>query len=84
MVAALLLGIAIALCLLAGRSGSSGFGPLDWSILAGSVPVGLVAADFVSGLTHWLADRVLSEQTPYLGPHFVRPFQEHHRSTPFP
>jgi ubiquitin-conjugating enzyme E2 variant len=35
-------------------------------------------ADLVSGFVHWSADRVLSEQTPWLGPRFVRPFREHH------
>ena len=52
---------------------------MDWAILVFSVPAGLLAADFVSGLAHWLADRVLSEDTPFFGPYFVRPFREHHR-----
>ena len=79
MLAALLLGIAVARGLLADAFGASGFTVLDWAILVFSVPAGLLAADFVSGLAHWLADRVLSEDTPFFGPYFVRPFREHHR-----
>ena len=37
-----------------------------------------LGADLLSGLAHWLADRVLSESTPVLGTHFVKPFREHH------
>ena len=37
-----------------------------------------LAADAVSGLVHWGFDRLVDEDTPYLGPHFVRPFREHH------
>jgi ubiquitin-conjugating enzyme E2 variant len=36
------------------------------------------AADLVSGLVHWAADRILPIGAPYLGPAFVRPFREHH------
>ncbi len=40
---------------------------------------GYLAADFASGLVHWLADTYASATTPFVGPKFVRPFREHHR-----
>lgn len=84
MAAVLLLGVAVAQGLLSDgllvdTAGLAALGPLDWAILAISLPAGLAAADFISGLAHWLADRVLSEDTPIFGPYLVRPFQEHHR-----
>ncbi|MCA9127027.1 MAG: hypothetical protein KDB22_08075 [Planctomycetales bacterium] len=37
-----------------------------------------LAADFVSGLVHWLADTWGSEAFPILGPRFIKPFRVHH------
>ncbi len=42
------------------------------------MPLGILAADFCSGMFHWMADRFGTDRTPYWGPHFVRPFREHH------
>jgi hypothetical protein len=48
-----------------------------WLLLAGLL-LAHPAADLVSGLVHFAADRLLSEDVPWLGPRFVRPFREHH------
>lgn len=50
----------------------------DALLLLAAALAGLLAADFVSGLVHWWADRVADAKTPWLGPGFIRPFREHH------
>jgi Lipid desaturase domain len=40
--------------------------------------VGLLVADFVSGLIHWACDTWGSTRTPLLGPLAIRTFREHH------
>jgi len=37
-----------------------------------------LAADFLSGFVHFLADNFGSYNTPILGPNFIEPFREHH------
>jgi hypothetical protein len=37
-----------------------------------------LAADFLSGFMHFLADNFGSYDTPILGPNFIQPFREHH------
>jgi len=37
-----------------------------------------LAADFLSGFVHFLADNFGSYDTPILGPNFIQPFREHH------
>ncbi len=39
---------------------------------------GLLAADFVSGLVHWVGDTWGDERTPWLGARFIKPFRFHH------
>jgi ubiquitin-conjugating enzyme E2 variant len=39
---------------------------------------GFILADFLSGVAHWAGDTVGDEQTPFLGPNFVKPFRMHH------
>jgi ubiquitin-conjugating enzyme E2 variant len=50
-----------------------------WLVIGAAVLLGNLVADLVSGLVHWSFDRIFDEGVPYLGPHFVRPFREHHR-----
>ncbi len=40
--------------------------------------VSYVAADFISGVVHWIGDQFGDEKTPFFGPHFVFPFRHHH------
>lgn len=42
------------------------------------IPAGLLLADLISGIVHWLADSFGSPTTPYVGPAFIQPFREHH------
>ena len=53
-------------------------GPTGW-LLPGVVGVGVLAADFASGLVHWFCDSVFEEDTPRVGPLVILPFREHHR-----
>jgi hypothetical protein len=51
---------------------------LIWSLLF-SFPVSWIAADFITGIVHWLCDTYGSIETPILGPGFIRNFRSHHR-----
>lgn len=54
--------------------------PADVAWLVLGAPLGWLASDAASGLVHWWADRLGREDLPLLGPHFVRPFREHHEA----
>jgi hypothetical protein len=73
-----LVGAAAAAALLAVRVACSVDGPADGVLVTAALLAGWVAADLVSGVVHWWADRIAAEDFPVLGPLFVRPFREHH------
>jgi ubiquitin-conjugating enzyme E2 variant len=53
-------------------------GSTAWWIALASIPLGYLAADLVSGIVHWLADRFGTPATPVLGKMLIEPFREHH------
>lgn len=46
--------------------------------LVATIAAAFLAADFVSGMVHFLADNFGNPQTPVLGRMFIHPFREHH------
>jgi len=49
----------------------------EWLAVPGAL-LGLVFADFVTGLVHWAADTYCDESTPVIGRSLVKPFRVHH------
>jgi len=46
---------------------------------AAAILLGLVLSDFMSGFLHWFFDTFFEETTPFIGPHLITSFREHHR-----
>jgi ubiquitin-conjugating enzyme E2 variant len=69
--------VALALAIIAGFKRYLG---IWWLYPTGLVVmvVGYLGADFVSGVVHCLGDQLGSEETPFVGKHFIRPFRSHH------
>jgi ubiquitin-conjugating enzyme E2 variant len=51
---------------------------VGWGALVVSAILGLVIADVISGIVHWLADRYGHVDTPFFGEQFILPFRAHH------
>jgi ubiquitin-conjugating enzyme E2 variant len=66
-----------ALVLLNGLRFRAGPGLLGWQTPIAAL-LALGAADFLSGVVHWMADTWGSEEAPWIGPRFLRPFRVHH------
>ena len=62
------------------HQGLGSFGSL-W-LLPVLVVLAYLAADFLSGFVHFLADNFGSYDTPILGPNFIQPFRDHHTDPP--
>jgi hypothetical protein len=60
-----------------GRSGA--WLPAVLPTLAAAAVLGLILADLLSGLVHFLCDTFFEETTPVIGHALIGPFRDHHR-----
>lgn len=57
---------------------TTALGKLSLLLQVASLLLALLAADFISGVVHFLADNFGSPETPIVGRLFIFPFREHH------
>jgi plasmanylethanolamine desaturase len=69
------LGLLLGFCVQVTRTVHS---PGGWAVLALTGVIAYVASDVLSGIVHWAGDTIGHERVWFLGPHFIRPFREHH------
>jgi len=50
----------------------------DAAVVVAGLAIGLIGADCISGIAHWLADTWGEEDWPIVGPAIIRSFREHH------
>jgi hypothetical protein len=48
------------------------------SLLIGQAVIGWLLADFLSGVVHWMQDRIIPERLPFIGPFLASPARLHH------
>ena len=53
-------------------------GTTDGLMIALCLLAGLLTSDLISGMVHWAGDTLGATDTPVIGPHFIKPFREHH------
>ncbi len=49
-----------------------------WPMTGLGLVCGYLLADLLAGTVHWIADRFLERDTPFLGPMLIASFREHH------
>lgn len=73
-----LIAFAALVALLVSRIFAASHHPGAWGSALWWTLLGWIAADFASGVVHWMFDRYFDPSTPFIGIRWVAPFREHH------